>query len=439
MILHPQTLQLIIDRFRFKELNQLQERCLKQLETNKHIIISAPTGSGKTLAFLLPLISKLNAESKGIQALVIAPTRELAIQIGDVFKTTGVDFKMNVFYGGHDFKTETKSLSQPPAVLIGTPGRLADHLRRGTIDLRQLQVLVIDEFDKSLELGFETEMQAILGSANVAGIKILTSATPISPVPNYLGMATSATISIVNEITSKLKLYQVNVAGTDRLQSAQFLLSNIGNEPTLLFCNHREAAERIQSHLKASGASCDLFHGGLKQEERERALIKMRNGSINILVTTDLAARGLDIPEIKHVIHYQPATNEAAFVHRNGRTARVHAEGAAYLLIDEKERIPSFIDSVPEVYILPLKTVPPTPANWETIYFGAGKKEKINKIDLVGVITQIGELKKEEIGRIDVLDHHSFVAVARGTGKKLISKLEGQPIKKKRFKIGLSN
>lgn len=438
MNLNTEKLNLLLKKIGIEKLNVLQTDTLAAIEEHREIVIAAPTGSGKTLAFLLPIIHSLKSENKGIQALVLSPTRELALQIGEVFRSTGVPFKLNVFHGGHDFKTELKNLSEPPAVLIATPGRLADHLRRETLDLAYLNTLVIDEFDKCLELGFESEMQEILEKANRASLKILTSATPISKLPEYLKMKQPSLVLAESVESNRLETFIVDIFNTDKLEAARLLLSTLGIAPTLLFCNHREAAERINNHLFSAGFQCDVFHGGLRQEEREKALIKFRNGSSSILVTTDLASRGLDIPAVKHVIHYQMAENEPTFIHRNGRTARMSATGAVYVFKENSEELPEYVTDKTKKYGLPSSAARVANTLWETIYFGAGKKEKINKIDLVGSLTQMAEIPKEAIGRIDVLDHYSFVAVKRGLGQQVIKKLNGQRIKKKQFKVALS-
>jgi superfamily II DNA/RNA helicase len=438
MNLNPEYLSFLLKKLEIESLNTLQTDTLAAIEEHHEIVIAAPTGSGKTLAFLLPIINSLKSENKGIQSLILSPTRELALQIGEVFRSTGVPFKMNVFYGGHAFKTELKSLSEPPAVLVATPGRLADHLRRETINLSDLKTLVIDEFDKCLELGFESEMQEILEKADKAELKILTSATPISKLPEYLKMKQPSLVFAEVVESTRLETFVVDIFNTDKLEAARLLLSKLGIEPTLLFCNHREAAERINNHLLSAGFQCDVFHGGLRQEEREKALIKFRNGSCSILVTTDLASRGLDIPEVKHVIHYQMAENESAFIHRNGRTARMSATGAVYILKESSEQLPDYVSNKIKKYTLPSSAARGVTTLWETIYFGAGKKEKINKIDLVGSLTQMADIPKDDIGRIDVLDHYSFVAVKRGLGQEVIKKLSGQRIKKKQFKVALS-
>jgi ATP-independent RNA helicase DbpA len=217
------------------------------------------------------------------------------------------------------------------------------------------------------------------------------------------------------------------------------LVCYLGHEPTLVFCNHREAVDRIDELLSAEGVVHDTFHGGLEQDERERALLKFRNGSHQILVTTDLASRGLDIPEIKNIIHYQSAATEEAFIHRNGRTARMNAEGTAWLVLAEKESIPSFLNVSPELIDLPTEVKLPESPQWITLYIGAGKKDKISKTDIVGFLIQKGNLQKEDVGLITILDNASFVAISRIKARQTIAQIKDEKVKNKKVRIAISN
>jgi ATP-independent RNA helicase DbpA len=216
------------------------------------------------------------------------------------------------------------------------------------------------------------------------------------------------------------------------------LLGVIGNEATIVFCNHREALERISTFLKRYKVTHDLYHGKLEQEERERALIKFRNGSNLILVTTDLAARGLDISQVRHVVHYQLPVNEQSFIHRNGRTARMNAEGTAYLIMSPKETVPPYISSEPEAMELPDTLELPAAPEWTTVYIGAGKKEKVNKVDIVGWLLQKGKLEKSELGMINVGDHISYAAVNSSKVKEMLQLVRAEKLKTKAVKIDIA-
>jgi ATP-independent RNA helicase DbpA len=226
--------------------------------------------------------------------------------------------------------------------------------------------------------------------------------------------------------------------GNDKLEALFRLLCRIGSEATLVFCNHREAVERISELLAGNGLVHDVYHGGLEQEDRERALVKLRNGSSHILLTTDLASRGLDVPQVRHVVHYQLPHTEEAFVHRNGRTARMHAEGTAYLITSETELLPPYLHADSETMEVPPLGALPEPPPWATLYFGGGKKEKISKGDIVGLLLKKGGLQTDEVGRIEVGDHVGFAAVKRSKARKVVELLRNEKIKQRRVKIEVS-
>jgi ATP-independent RNA helicase DbpA len=421
------------------ELNEMQNTCMNKWNKPGDMILLSPTGSGKTLAFLLPLIQALKTKDQGIQAIILSPARELSLQIESVFKSLKTPLKVSCCYGGHSMQIEKNNLLEAPDVLIGTPGRVADHIRRENFDCSNIRTIVLDEFDKALELGFQNEMSEIIRSLPNKIKKVLTSATSGIAVPEFIKLHSSSEINFLTE-KKKIALVQKKVHSQekDKLEALMKLICFVGEEASLVFCNHRDAVERIADHLKEINICCDIFHGGLEQADRERALIKFRNGSHHLLITTDLASRGLDIPEIKNVIHYQLPKTEEAFVHRNGRTARMHARGTSYLVLAENEYVPEFIkEEVTNQELSDDLNIPELP-EWETLYIPLGKKDKVNKIDLVGFFFKKGNLNKDELGKIDVLDHSSFVAIKRGLGNRLIKKLRGEKIKKKKAKLHLS-
>jgi superfamily II DNA/RNA helicase len=292
-----------------------------------------------------------------------------------------------------------KNLSQPPAVLIGTPGRIGHHLRRESFSTDTITTLILDEFDKALEFGFQEDMAYIIGQLRSVRKRILTSATQMDEIPRFTGIHKPVTLNYLDNTPTVSKLTQkvVVAEAADKLEALFALICKIGDKATLVFCNHREAVERISDTLWDNGLPNDIFHGGMEQDDRERALIKFRNGSHRILITTDLASRGLDIPEIEHVIHYQLPHNEEAFTHRNGRTARMHATGTSYLLLAPGEK-PAYLKELPEVEDLSGDIVIPQPSQWTTLYLAAGKKDKVNKVDIVGLLLKKGELDKEDLG-----------------------------------------
>jgi ATP-independent RNA helicase DbpA len=434
-----QMVEKILEALRIEALNEMQLASIEANNKSKDVVLLSPTGSGKTLAFLLPVITQLRKEINGVQALIIAPSRELALQIEQVIKAMGTGYKVSCCYGGHSFSTERNSLQPPPAILVGTPGRIADHFSRGTVDGAKISSLVLDEFDKALEMGFQEEMTYIISKIPKVRKRILTSATNLSMIPEFTGVKEPVIINFLDrEKMIKLRQKYVRSKGKDKLDALYSLLCMIGDSSSIVFCNHREAVERVSELLQRRGVAHGIFHGGMEQEDRERSLIKFRNGSHRLLITTDLAARGLDIPEIEFVIHYQLPESPTAFTHRNGRTARMNASGTSYLLLAEDESIPGFIEDRPEREELPAKAVAPPRPEWRTLYIAAGKKDKVNKIDVVGLLLQKGKLGKDDVGLIEVKDFSCYVAVKSDKIEDLVDTLHGEKIKNKKVKMEIS-
>ena len=417
----------------------MQKSTYNASENETDIVLLSPTGSGKTLAFLFPVLRNLKTEVKGIQALILVPARELALQIEQVFKSMGTDFKVSIAYGGHDKKIEINNFKEAPALLIGTPGRIAYHLKNENFDPETIKTLVLDEFDKALELGFEENMTFIVQSLSQLSQRILTSATSMDKIPNFVGLKDEKTISFLKENDSKpnIQLKKVMTTSEEKLNTLFQLICKIGNKRTLIFCNHRDAVDRISELLREKGIQRETFHGGMEQDERERALLKFRNDSARILITTDLASRGLDIPEVESIVHYQLPPKEDAFIHRNGRTARMNAKGFAYLVMTEDENFPFIKSNTPEENVSEANRVPERTPN-QTIYISAGKKDKVNKVDIVGYLIKKGPLEKDDIGLIEVKDTTSYVAVNRKKTIELLKRLTNEKLKGKKVKIEIA-
>ena len=432
-------LQTIYQNLQIQDMNQMQKTTYKATEDHKDVILLSPTGSGKTLGFLFPILRNLNTRLVGIQAIILVPSRELALQIEQVFKSMGTDLKVSIAYGGHDKKIEINNLIEAPAVLIGTPGRIAYHLKNENFNPETIKTLVLDEFDKALELGFQEDMEYIIGSLTGLSQRILTSATVMDNIPKFVELNNEKKINFLKENESKpnIQLKKVMTTPEEKLNTLFQLICKIGNKRTLIFCNHRDAVDRISELLREKGIDRETFHGGMEQDERERALLKFRNDSTRILITTDLASRGLDIPEVESIVHYQLPPKEDAFIHRNGRTARMHAKGFAYLIMTEEENFPFIKGNTPEENITENYRIPAkTP--FQTIYISAGKKDKVNKVDIVGYLIKKGELAKEDVGIIEVKDTTSYVAVARNKVKDVLKKLANEKLKGKKIKMEIA-
>lgn len=429
----------IYQNLQIQDMNQMQKSAYKASENENDLILLSPTGSGKTLAFLFPILRNLRKEISGIQAMVLVPSRELALQIEQVFKSMGTDFKVSVCYGGHDKKIEVNNLIEAPALLIGTPGRIAYHLKNDNFDPETITTLVLDEFDKALEFGFHEDMDFIINEMPNLSQRILTSATAMDEIPAFTGIKDEQKVDFLKVLEAKpdFQLRKVMTTSEEKLETLFQLLCKIGNKRTLIFCNHRDAVDRISELLKEKGISRETFHGGMEQDERERALLKFKNDSSRILITTDLASRGLDIPEVESIVHYQLPPKEDAFIHRNGRTARMHAKGFVYLIMTEDENVQFIKKNVAEEkltqdYKLPARTP------FSTIYISAGKKDKVNKVDIVGFLIKKGGLEKDDIGLIEVKDTTSYVAVNRQKVVALLKKLPNERLKNKKLKIEIA-
>ncbi|MDB5224244.1 MAG: box helicase [Chitinophagaceae bacterium] len=428
----------LLSRLKIDSLNEMQEAAIKAIEENDNVILLSSTGSGKTLAFLIPVLQKLDSSNKKTQAIIIVPSRELALQIEQVFKSLGTDFKITCCYGGHLRETEENNLIQPPAILVGTPGRLADHIRRGNITTDSIHTLVLDEFDKSLESGFWEEIVFIIESLKSLKKRILTSATEAVEVPNFVGLISPARLNFLSpgdEKENKLVIKTVLSPEKDKSDTLFKLICSIGNKSIVVFCNHREAVERTSDLLAKKGIVNEFYHGAMEQQQRDSALCKFRNGTVNVLVTTDLASRGLDIPNIKYIVHYHLPATEEVFIHRNGRTARMDAGGTAILILSAEEKLPAYIKEEVEQLQLPENVSLPEKPKWSTLFIAAGKKDKVNKIDIVGFLSNKGKLKKDDIGLIDVKDFFSFVAVRKLKVSNTLQLIKNEKIKNKKVKI----
>ena len=367
-----------------ESLNEMQESASAAIQNDANVLLLSPTGSGKTLAFLLPIFQLLEENINAVQCLILVPSRELGLQIEQVWKKMGTDYKVNVCYGGHFIETEIKNLSNPPAVLIGTPGRIADHIERGTFKTDNIRILILDEFDKSLQLGFHEQMTFIISNLNKLNKRVLVSATSGIEIPRYTRVTNPTVLDFIpsEEEKTNLSMKMVISKDKDKIDTLFQLLCSLKSEAAIIFCNHRDAAERISDALNDKGIYTTYYHGGMDQDERERALIQFRNGSVNYLVTTDLAARGLDIPEMKHVIHYHLPSKEDEFTHRNGRTARMLASGTAYIIAHESEKKMDYLNYGMKVLNVENASSLPKPPEFQTIYISGGKKNKLNKIDI---------------------------------------------------------
>lgn len=425
----------ILQKMGIIQLNDMQIEVIECIKTRSDIIVLSPTGSGKTLAFLLPIINQMKPDIIGIQTLIITPTRELAIQIEQVARDMGTGFKINAIYGGRSYSKDKSELKTIPSVLIGTPGRIADHIYSDTFDVENVDFLILDEFDKSLEIGFEDEMKYIVQSVAHCKKRILTSATDLVDLPEYAGLQDAVRIDFLGKSMPNLTYKRIISPDKDKLPALLKTLFHIGNMPSIVFCNFRESIERVSQYLTDHQIKHGIFHGGMEQPERERSLIQFRNGTHHILIATDLASRGINIPEIKYIIHYHLPSREEDFIHRNGRTARMRNDGTIYILHWEKESLPEFI-KISEVEELS-KTDQVLSSEWKTIFLSGGRKDKISKSDIVGFFIKVGQLSQDQIGLIELKTDCAFVSIHESSADQVIERLNNQKLKKKKLRIKL--
>ena len=428
------TQQEILEKLNIEALNSMQENAIAVIEKTENTIVLSPTGTGKTLAFLLPLLNAIEEEKEGIQALIVVPSRELAIQIEQVFRQMGSGLKVNAVYGGRAKSKDKIELKHEPTVLIGTPGRILDHFTDNRIDTSAINFLVLDEYDKILEVGFEDELSRIFTHLAKLKKKILTSATESVEVPAFVNFSRPTILNYLKDkLNENLQLVAVETEPSEKLEKVLDLLTHVGNQNGILFCNLKASVDTVSEFLESNKIEHVCFYGGMEQKDRERSLIKFRNGSSQLLVATDLAARGLDIPELDFIIHYELPYSYEEFTHRNGRTARVSEKGTAYILKHTGRKLPDFIpDADP---IEELKVAGVARPFFKTLFISGGRQDKISKGDIAGVFMKKGGLSKEELGLIELKQDCAFVAVPRKKANQLINKLNNTYFKKRKVRV----
>jgi len=424
----------ILDKLNISELNNMQLEAIPVIESTANTVLLSPTGTGKTLAFLLPIIGNLDPKSKEIQALILVPSRELAIQIEQVIRSMGSGYKVNAVYGGRSMAKDKIELKHIPAILIGTPGRISDHFLNERFSKKFIKTLVLDEFDKCLEIGFENEMKEIISFMPNVKKRILTSATKGVRIPSFVQLDKPTTIDYLEIKTdAKLSVKTVVSPSKNKLKALLDIINYNRNQPGIVFCNLKDSIETVSDFLTKHHISFGCFSGGMDQKDRERSLIKFRNGTYQVIVATDLAARGIDIPEVKYIVHYELPVHSDDFIHRNGRTARVAEKGTAYVIKWEKENLPDFIKNSP-VEKLSVKKEQ-IPQYWETLFISGGRKDKISKGDIAGLFFKQGNITKEQLGIIELKLDCTFVAVPVSIAKQLVAKLNNTRLKKKKVRV----
>ena len=416
-----------------EHLNPMQEEMLAEVRRHDSLVLLSPTGSGKTLGYMLPV---LEAMQPGLHptVLVLVPSRELAIQTQGVATRLCRDAKAYACYGGRPAMDEHRAMrSLSPQMVIGTPGRILDHLQKCNFESQGIGTLVIDEFDKSLELGFRQQMADIMAMLPSVRKRILLSATDSPEIPSFVGAGKVHRMNYLadtdTDYSDRISQYLLRSPEKDKLETLGRLLCSLGSTPSMVFLNYREAVDRVYQFLQKAGFCVSAFHGAMEQKDRERALFRFQSGCANVLVSTDLAARGLDIADVGNIIHYHLPMNSEAYIHRNGRTARWDRAGASYLILGPEENLDK-LDCLTDIAEMEVPSSYQVPSSrWETLYIGRGKKDKVNKVDIVGFLCKTGGLERDQLGMVTVFPHWSFAAVDRTCIRSLMARIGGQKIK----------
>ena len=427
----------ILAKLNIYELNEMQQKAISTIDQTTNTVILSPTGTGKTLGFLLPTLKLIEPDNKDIQVLILVPSRELAIQIEQVIREMGTGLKVNAVYGGRSMAKDKTELKHIPSILIGTPGRISDHFANNRFAKDSIKTLILDEFDKSLEVGFEYEMRGIINQLPNINKRILTSATQEAEIPAFVGLNNPTVLNyLTGKKPKKLTKKTVVSPSKNKNQTLVELLQHIGNQQGIIFCNLKESINDVSAFLTQKKIAHSCFSGGMEQRDRERSLIKFRNGTSQVLLATDLAARGIDIPEMNYIIHYELPPRIEEFTHRNGRTARVNAKGTAYVLKWQKESLPEFLKNIPNADISQKEKL--KPRYWETLFISGGRKDKISKGDIAGLFFKKGNLTKEQLGVIELKQDCAFIAVPITEVKQLIENLNNRRLKNKKVRITLA-
>ena len=428
------------ERLGIERLNAMQKAMEKT--SSKHIVLLAPTGSGKTVGFALQLLRAVGKPCGRVQGVVIAPSRELVIQTAEVLRRIATGLKVSALYGGHSVAEEKATLSVAPDIVVATPGRLLDHIQRGRVDVATARALVLDEYDKSLELGFQDEMSRIVRRMRGLSLVVLTSATEPEELPDFVDLGGAAVVDFRGdaapaETRGDVRALRVVSVNPDKLDTLEALLRSMQGQRVIVFVNYRDAAERVFAAMKSAGLPAGLYHGGLDQIDRDKAIVRFNNGTTPMLVATDLGSRGLDIDDVNAVVHYHLPSTPEAWTHRNGRTGRMGADGRVYVIENEKETVPEYVATEGDYVPAPVEGRPAA-STTVTLFFDAGKKDKISRGDIVGYLCQQGGLPAAAIGKIDLRDRFAYVAVPWECVKALLEEIKDKKLKGKKVRVSVA-
>ena len=462
-------IQNALDILGYREPTEVQARAIPLVLDKKDVVVKSQTGSGKTAAYAIPLCDMIDWLENKPQALVLTPTRELAVQVKEDFINIGrfKRIKATAVYGRQPISIQKTELKQKSHVVVGTPGRLLDHMERGSIALEKIEYLVIDEADEMLNMGFIDQVKAIIERLPKERVTMLFSATMPEEIKElalrYMREPEDIEIEASGITTEGIGHYLYRVGEMDK----PALLRNVtiveNPDSCLVFCRTKEQVDFVWEFLKNLGYSCDRLHGGLEQDKRFEVMNRFRRGEFRYLISTDIAARGIDVENITHVINYEIPLEKERYVHRTGRTGRAGLEGKAITFATPSEsrylqQIEEYIGfgmteleppSEEEIssrkpeFELKMKSAPVIKKSKGAglnrkimkIYFGGGKKKKLRAVDFVGTISKIEGITHEDIGIIDIRDTVTYIEIMNGKGPKVLEAMKDRTVKGKTLKV----
>jgi len=439
-----------LDSLGYHVMTPIQAQSLPHVLAGKDVIAQGKTGSGKTAAFGLGLLEKLSVKRFRIQSLILCPTRELADQVGKELRRlarTIHNIKVLTLCGGVPFGPQIGSLEHGAHIIVGTPGRIEDHLRKGTLRLDDLEVLVLDEADRMLEMGFQASIDAIIDQAPKQRQTLLFSATFPEKINSIAKRIMIDPVMVKAESKHDDSIiaqhfYKVD-NNQDRMIALRLLLQKYQPESSVVFCNTKKEVQEVADELANRGFNALALHGDLEQKDRDQALIRFANKSATILVATDVAARGLDIDNLSAVFNYHIAHDQELHVHRIGRTGRAGNKGLAFSFYSNKEQqkvsvLEDYLDrtiSPEQLPLLDLLDKEPQQSNMITIRIDGGKRQKIRPGDIVGALTGENGISGDQVGKIHVSDNWSYIAVQRDVIKVAFKKLSEGKLKGRSFRV----
>ena len=453
----------------YHEATEVQAQVIPTILNKEDLMVQSKTGSGKTASYGIPVCEQIDWEENKPQALILTPTRELAVQVQEELMHIGRFKRLKVVavYGKSPFKDQVRELKQKTHIVVGTPGRVLDHIERGTLNLQQIKSVILDEADEMLNMGFIETVEMILKMTPKARQTMLFSATMPNAIKklakNYLSQPTEIKIESKSIATDLVEhaLYPVRMQEKVRLLQELLTVENPGR--CIVFCSTREAVDALYQGLKAKGYPVNRLHGGMEQRDRLEVMRNFKMGQFSFLVATDVAARGIDVSDLTHVFNFDLPEDQESFVHRIGRVGRAGKVGKAITFVTPfetklLEQIQAYIGFELPVIERPVATeVEKSRAAFEAklkakpkmrmekradvnreimkIYLNGGKKKKLRAIDFVGTILSIEGIKKEDIGIIDIQENVTYIDILNGKGWSVIDGLKTKTIKGKKLKV----